>query len=128
MATKEQSTSIVQLDGTFDDEDGAAEAATELLEDKRPAGDIEQVAAELWRCKEKRLKRGPTGFRRLRQQPYELPVRVVRKQKSISEVFEEVVLSTPAVALSQLQRAVRASKAGGSREDWEPRLRERWAM
>ena len=116
------------FDGAFDDEEGASLTTAELLGDKKPAGEIEQAAAALWKWKQRRLSRGQSSTHQLAQQLAALPVTVPRRQRSIGEVFEEVVLTTPAVALSQLQRAVRASKASGSREDVELRMRERWAL
>ena len=121
-------TSPAHFDGAFDDEEGASLTTAELLGDKKPAGEIEQAAAALWKWKQRRLSRGQSSTRQLAQQLAALPVTVPRRQRSIGEVFEEVVLTTPAVALSQLQRAVRASKASGSREDVELRMRERWAL
>ncbi|CAE7858370.1 unnamed protein product, partial [Symbiodinium necroappetens] len=64
----------------------------------------------------------------LREQLPSLPSRVPRAKRSIHEVFEETVTTTPAVALSQLQRAIRVSRASGNREEAESLLREKWAM
>ena len=92
------------FEGAFDDEEGASLTTAELLGDKKPAGEIEQAAAALWKWKQRRLSRGQSSTHQLAQQLAALPVTVPRRQRSIGEVFEEVVLTTPAVALSQLQK------------------------
>ena len=120
--------SLVQFDGAFDDEKGAAELVAELLGDKKPAAEVERISAQLWQWREKRRRREPPSYQLLQRSLPELPVQVQRPRVSMHDVFDEVVSTTPAVAVAMLQRAVRVSKAGGNREELEARLRERWAL
>ena len=120
--------SIVQFDGAFEDKEGAAELVAELLGGKKTAVEVERIAEALWEWRAKRLRRGPSQAALLREQIPSLPVRVLRPAVDIHQVFEEVVATTPAVAIAQLQRAVKVSKAAGSREDVEAQMRERWAL
>ena len=46
--------SLVQFDGAFDDQKGAAELVAELLGDKKPAAEVERISAQLWQWREKR--------------------------------------------------------------------------
>ena len=120
--------SLVQFDGAFEDKEGAAELVAELLGGKKTAVEVERIAEALWEWRAKRLRRGPSQAAVLQKQIPSLPVRVPRPAVDIHQVFEEVVATTPAVAIAQLQRAVKVSKAAGSREDVETQMRERWAL
>ena len=53
------------FDGAFDDEEGASLTTAELLGDKKPAGEIEQAAAALWKWKQRRLSRGQSSTHQL---------------------------------------------------------------
>ena len=44
--------SLVQFDGAFDDQKGAAELVAELLGDKKPAAEVERISAQLWQWRE----------------------------------------------------------------------------
>ena len=120
--------SPVQFDGAFEDKEGAAELVVELMGDKKTAAEVERIAEALWEWRAKRLRRGPSLATVLQKQIPSMPVRVQRPAVDIHQVFEEVVATTPAVAIAQLQRAVKVSRAAGSREDLETQMRERWAL
>ena len=120
--------SFVQLDGAIDDEEDAAKLVAEILGNKRPAPEVERVVEGFWKWFSRKRKIGASAPKRLASVIPSLPVSLIRAKRSIHEVFEDEVTATPAVALAQLQRAVRVSRTSKSREEVEATLRERWAM
>ena len=120
--------SLVQFDGAFEDPDGAAELVSELLGDKKPASEVERISSRLWNWREKRQRREPRTASLLQRSITSLPVKVPRRQVDMHEIFDEAASTTPAVAIAQLQRAVKVSRAAGSKDDLEAQMRERWAL
>ena len=120
--------SFVQLDGAIDDEEDAARLVAEIIGNKRPALEVVRVVEGFWKWFSRKRKLGASAPKRLASVIPSLPVNLLRAKRSIHEVFEDEVTATPAVALTQLQRAVRVSRTSKSREEMEVLLRERWAM